>query len=101
MKLDLRVGIVLEAELIEESNKLIRISVDLGEEIGRRQILAGLKETHDAETLVGMRIIVLVNLEPRKMMGFESAGMLLAAGSDAGPVLLVPNSDAPLGAPIS
>jgi len=108
-KLDIRVGTVSSAEAVEESNKLIKLEVDLGEDPSAgsgqaritRQLLAGLKETHDASALVGKKIIVLVNLEPRKMMGIESQGMLLAAATDEGPVLLVPDSDAPAGASVS
>ena len=92
-KLDIRVAEVLVAEAIEESEKLIRLEIDLGAEFGKRQIVAGLKQTHAAEELVGKRIIVLVNLRPRKIMGLLSQGMLLAAESPDGPVLLVLEGD--------
>ena len=99
-QLDIRVAKVTKAEVLEESDKLIRLEVDLGEELGQKQILAGLKNSHTSEDLIGRHIIVLANLEPRKMMGMESQGMLLAADSESGPILLVPEGDAEAGASI-
>ncbi|MEM1665419.1 MAG: methionine--tRNA ligase subunit beta [Zestosphaera sp.] len=78
-KLDLRVGLVESAEKIPGSKKLIRLIVNLGEK-GKRQLIAGLAEWYKPEDLVGKYIIVVSNLKPKKMMGFESQGMLLAAG---------------------
>lgn len=83
-KLDLRVGKVLKAAPIEESDKLIRLTVSFGEE-GERNILAGIKEFYSAEKLEGRRFIFVLNLEPKKMMGEESQGMLLAVDSPQGP----------------
>ncbi|TRM85330.1 methionine--tRNA ligase subunit beta [Sulfolobus sp. F3] len=76
-KLDLRVGLVKQAERIE-STRLLRLVVDLGSE--QRQIIAGLGEYYKPEELVNKRIIVIANLKPRVIRGFESQGMLLAAG---------------------
>jgi methionyl-tRNA synthetase len=75
--LDLRAGVILEAEPLEKSKKLVRLVVDLGFE--KRQILAGVKEHFSAEELVGRRVVVVANLAPRKMMGLESQGMVLMA----------------------
>ena len=79
MKLDIRVGKVLEAEVVEESNKLIRTIVDFGE-LGKRTIVSGIKEWYKPEDLEGRMFPYVVNLEPKKIMGIESQGMLLAAG---------------------
>jgi methionyl-tRNA synthetase len=76
-RLDLRAGVILEAEPLEKSKKLVRLVVDLGFE--KRQILAGVKEHFSAEELVGRRVVVVANLAPRKMMGLESQGMVLMA----------------------
>lgn len=80
-KLDLRVGTIKNVESLEGADKLWKLSVDLGNEIGQRTILAGIKKYYTKEELTGKQIIVIVNLEPRKMKGSESQGMLLAAGS--------------------
>ncbi|HVY01879.1 MAG TPA: methionine--tRNA ligase [Candidatus Nanoarchaeia archaeon] len=79
-KLDLRVGNIEKAEDIEGADKLYKLQVDIGTE--KRQILAGIKPYYKKEELVGKQIICIVNLEPRKMKGLESQGMLLAAGTD-------------------
>ena len=78
-KLDLRVAKILKVEDIEGADKLYRLEVDIGTE--KRQILAGIKKYYKKEDLIDKQIIVIVNLEPRKMKGLESQGMLLAAGS--------------------
>ena len=76
-KLDLRIGVVLEAEKVPKSKKLIRCQVDLGFE--KRQVLAGVAEHLAPQDLVGKRVLVVANLKPRKMLGLESQGMLLMA----------------------
>lgn len=76
-KLDLRVGVVTEADKVPKSKKLIRCQVDLGFE--QRQILAGVAEHLSPEELVGRRVLVVANLKPRKMLGLDSQGMLLMA----------------------
>lgn len=81
-KLDLRVGEILEVEEIEGADKLWKLEVDLGKEIGERIICAGLKKHYSKEELEGKKIIVFVNLAPRNMRGIESQGMLLAAVSE-------------------
>lgn len=100
-KLDLRVAHILEAEPIEGSEKLLKLRVNAGSEIGEKQILAGIAKTHEPEDLIGRQIVIVANLEPRKMMGEESQGMLLAAGSDDGPILLMPENEAVPGSKIS
>jgi len=96
-RLDIRVGKVLKAERVPGSRKLIRLEVDVGE--GEpRQLVAGIAGFYEPEELVGMSIIVLANLKPKKIMGVESRGMLLAADVDGRPVLLTVAGEAPPGA---
>lgn len=79
-KVDLRVGKVIEAEEIKEADKLLRLKVDIGD--GQvRQIIAGIKSAYKPEQLLGRKILVCVNLKPRKMKFGMSEGMVLAAGS--------------------
>ncbi|MDY6775549.1 MAG: methionine--tRNA ligase [Halobacteria archaeon] len=79
--LDLRVGEILSADPIEDSDKLVKLQVDIGVE--ERQLVAGVKQLHDVDDLEGQRIIVVANLEPTEIFGHESQGMLLAAGDEA------------------
>jgi len=95
-RLDIRVGKVLKAERVPRSRKLIRLEVDLGEK-GLRQLVAGIAGYYEPEELVGMNIVVLANLKPKKIMGIESRGMLLAADIDGRPVLLTVAEDVPPG----
>ncbi len=100
-KVKLRVGQIMEAEKVEKSKKLVKLQVNLGEEIGTRQILAGISQYYTPEELVGRKIIVVVNLEPAKLMGLESQGMLLAASTDEeGVILLQPEKDISAGAEV-
>lgn len=90
-------GKVLAAERVPKSNKLIRLQVDLGEG-SPRQIVAGIGTAYQPEDLVGMTIVVVANLKPAKLMGVESAGMLLAATlPDGSPVLLTTERQVPPG----
>lgn len=89
-KTDLRVGTIKKAEDVEGADKLLKLEVDLGKEIGKRVIVAGIKKYYKKEELKDKQIIVVVNLEPRKMKGLESQGMLLAAvNSDESKVILL------------
>jgi methionyl-tRNA synthetase len=81
-KVELRLGLVLTADAVDKSDKLVKLSIDLGEE-KPRQVLAGIRQHYPPETLVGKRVVIVANLKPRKMMGLESHGMVLAV-SDAG-----------------
>lgn len=80
MKVDLRIGLVLEAEEIKEADKLLRLKVDIGGG-ETRQIIAGIKAAYSPEKLVGRKVLVCVNLKPRKMKFGMSEGMVLAAGN--------------------
>lgn len=105
-KVELKVGTVIETEEIKESEKLIKLKVDLGEETPR-QILAGVKQWYKAADFVGKQVVVVANLEPRKMMGLESQGMMLAADPDSigadsedGPIFLTVPKKVPPGTKI-
>ena len=80
---ELRVGEFLAAERVPNSARLLRLQVDLGE-AEPRQILAGIAAFYAPADLVGRKILVVANLQPRSLMGLESRGMLLAAGGDDG-----------------
>lgn len=97
-KINLRVATILEAQRVEKSDKLIKLQLDIGEE--KRQIVAGIGAIYSPETLIGKQIVVVVNLEPRKLMGEESNGMLLATGDELGPVLIIPESQVAAGSPL-
>ncbi len=77
LKVELRVARILVAERVPKADKLLRLEVDLGYE--RRQILAGIAETYMPESLIGRKVVIVANLAPRKLRGFESNGMVVAA----------------------
>ena len=87
-KVDLRVATVVEAERVKGADKLLRLVVDLGFE--KRQILAGIALAYRPESLVGRRVVIVANLQPRKLRGFDSNGMIVAAslGPEDKPVLV-------------
>ena len=89
-KLDIRVGKILSAEKVEGADKLLKLEIDFGSE--KRQIVAGLAPYFKPEELAGKQSVFLVNLEPRKLRGLESQGMILVAGMQT-PVLLVPHKE--------
>lgn len=76
-KLDLRVGVVLAAELIHKSKRLIKLKIDLG--FDQRTIVAGIGEVYQAGQLIGRKVVIVANLKPTTLMGIQSNGMLLAA----------------------
>jgi len=96
-KLDLRVGKILEVEDIEGADKLFKISVDIGDET--RIVCAGLKPYYKKEELVNKKVVLFVNLAPRKLKGIESQGMVLASVSyDESKVKLIkPDEDVEVG----
>ena len=100
-KLDLRVAQIKEVEDIEGVDKLYKLTVDVGSEIGERIVCAGLKEFYSKEDLKDKKIILFVNLTPRKMRGIESQGMLLAATGKNNVILISPEKDVELGARVS
>lgn len=100
-KIEIRIGHILKAEVIEGADKLLRLEVDMGEE-KPRQIVSGIRAYFpDLEKLVGTKCAFLANLEPRVIRGFESQGMILAASIESGAFsLLCVSSDIPAGTKI-
>ena len=102
-KLDLRVATIVEAEPHPNADRLLKLQIDVGGE--RRQLCAGIRGAYEPEALVGRQIVVIANLQPRKIRGEESNGMLLAASDRAGDaervVLLRPDDEVPAGATVS
>lgn len=96
-KVDIRVGKILSVEEVPETDKLLKLVVDFGEETPR-QIISGIKEkVADPQSLVGMKTTFVVNLEPRIIKGLESNGMLFAVGEDEHFSFLAPTNDVPPG----
>jgi len=87
MKIDLRVAKVVAAEKVPNSRKLVKLEVDVGTE--QRTLVAGIAEAYVPEELVGRTIVMVVNLQPAKLMGIESNGMVLAASPEGGKPVLV------------
>lgn len=100
IKIDLKVAEIKACEDIEGADKLYKLTIDMGEE---RTIAAGIKQYYSKEELIGKKIAVVANLEPRKLRGIMSHGMLLAASSDdrSSIVLLTVDKDIPNGSKIS
>lgn len=97
-KIDLRVAEIKKVEEIEGADKLYKLKIDIGNE--ERIIVAGIKQHYSKEELIGKKIVVLTNLEPKKLKGVESKGMLLAAvGKEV--VLITPEKDVEAGTKIS
>lgn len=94
-KLDIRIGRIKSAEPIENADKLLKLTLDMGDE--ERIVVAGVAEWYKTDELVGLQIPVLVNLEPRTLRGVESQGMMLAASAEGKAVLLRPDKEVPPG----
>jgi methionyl-tRNA synthetase len=95
-KLDIRIGLIVAAEMVPDTDKLIKCTVDLGE-MGERTIVSGIAQWKKPEELVGKKLPYIVNLAPRMLRGVESQGMLLAASDENGVALLQPERDVPQG----
>jgi methionyl-tRNA synthetase len=91
LKIDLRVAAIKRAEPVEGADKLLRITLDDGE--GERTVLAGIKSAYDPAGLVGKQVVIVANLQPRKMRFGTSEGMILAAGGE-GIFLISPDDGA-------
>ncbi len=95
-KVDLRVGEVKTAERVAGTDRLMKLTVDIGSEV--RQLVAGIAQNYTPEQLVGRKVVVVANLEPRKLRGVESNGMVVAATRpDGGPVLCAFTEEVPVG----
>ena len=97
-KLDLRVAKIIETEPIPGKSRIIKGIIDLGDD--KRDVIIGGAQYYQPEDLVGKVVVVIVNLEPKKMAGVESNAMLLAADVDDKPFWLTVNGDVPLGSQI-
>jgi methionyl-tRNA synthetase len=91
-KIDLRIATILEADTVEGADKLLRVKVDLGD--GQRTVFAGIRGAYDPASLVGRQVVLVANLEPRKMRFGVSEGMLLAAGDGDGAGIFLVGPDA-------
>jgi len=96
MKIELKTAKVLEAEKMPKSQRLLKLKVDAGE-AEPRTILAGIAESYEPEQLIGKSIVIVANLAPRKMMGLESNGMVLAASPEGGAAFVINSEPAPPG----
>jgi len=99
MKLDIRIGKILSAEKVEDTDKLVKLEIQAGDE--RRILVAGIAAEYSPDELIDQQVPVLLNLEPRKIRGIESQGMILAVVVDGKPVLLNPDKEVPSGSKIS
>ena len=96
-KLEIKIGTIKEVQVVEDADKLLRLTVDVGEE-APRQIISGIREYFEnPQVLVGTQCPFLTNLEPRVIRGYESQGMILAASHEDQFALLVPNQELPHG----
>jgi methionyl-tRNA synthetase len=94
-KVQMRVGQILEATKIEGSRKLLKMKVDIGSEV--RQVVAGIAEAYEPARLLNMKVVLVANLKPARLMGVESNGMIVAASVDGKPVLATFAEDVPNG----
>ncbi|HKC14554.1 MAG TPA: methionine--tRNA ligase subunit beta [Patescibacteria group bacterium] len=98
-KVEIRIGKVTKVEKVENADKLLKLQVDFGPEVGERQIVSGIAEYYSIADLEGKKLPFIVNLEPRKFKGVESQGMLMAVDAEK-PVLLTPVEDVAEGSEI-
>jgi len=96
-KLDIRIGTVMAAEHIPDTDKLLKCTIDFGDEIGTRTIVSGIAEWKQPEDLVGKQLPYIVNLASRMLRGVESQGMLLAVSDESGVALFSPERVVPNG----
>ena len=99
IKLDMRVGTIVEAEHVPKSKKLLKLKVDTGIDV--RTVLSGISEHYDPEKIVGEKVTILINLAPRKMMGIESQGMILMAEDEGKLAFLQPDKEVGNGSQVS
>ncbi|MEL6803112.1 MAG: tRNA-binding protein [Bacteroidota bacterium] len=100
-KLDIRIGTITAAEVVEDADKLLKLTVDLGE-AESRQIVSGIRTyVEDLEELIGRQCPFVANLEPRVIRGLESQGMIMAAGTEDTFALLHPQHFVPVGTKIN
>ncbi len=98
LKMDIRIGTIVEAEIVEGSEKLLKLIIDFKD--FKRQIIAGIKEKYSPSDVINKQIPVIVNLEPKKIMNLESQGMILAVGDKSLLALLHPSEVVDEGSPV-
>ncbi len=97
-KLDIRMGTILQAHAVEGSDKLIKLTIDLGNE--QRTVVTGMREFYTPAEFVGKQLPIIANLKSQTLRGIESHGMLMAIEGQTGPVLLLPEHSVPAGSPL-
>jgi len=100
-KLDIRIAKIIRAERIPGTKKLLKLFLDVGD-LGTRQVVAGIAEEYSPNDLIGKQVVYLSNLQPKKIRGEISQGMILAAGCEEGgkPVLLQPQKNVNVGSKV-
>ena len=99
LKVDLKIGKIIQADVVEESRKLLKLDVDIGNET--RTVFAGIKKSYKSEDLVGKLVVIVANLKPREMKFGISDGMVLATQDDNEIIILQPEKEVPPGSKIS
>ena len=99
IKLDLRVGRVLDAKEVENSRKMLELTIDIG--IEQRKIFAGIKKTYSPSDIIGKNVVVIANLLPREMKFGTSDGMVLATSYNEEVIIINPEKDVSPGAKVS
>jgi methionyl-tRNA synthetase len=99
-KIDIRIGTVVAAEAVPETDRLIKCTIDFGD-LGTRTIVSGIRQWKSPEELVGLQLPYVVNLAPRQLCGIESRGMLVAGSFDGTLMLMHPDLKVPPGTPLS
>ena len=100
IKNDIRIGEVVDATLVEGSSKLIELTVNMGEDYGTRTVFTGMQKWYTPEDFKGKKFLFVANLEPKKMMGKESQGMIMSADKDGSPLLIEVSNNYEVGLPI-
>ncbi len=100
-RLDIRIGTIIASERVPKTKNLLKLRVDLGEDLGERQLVAGLASFRESEVLIGQKVTVIVNLEPATIRGIRSEGMILAAEHDDVFSLLIPHNELPAGTTVN
>jgi methionyl-tRNA synthetase len=100
IKADIRIGHVTDAICVEGSSKLLELTVDMGSDYGTVTIFTGMQKWFGPEDFIGKKFLFAANLEPRKMMGKESQGMIMAADEDGAPKLIEVPTEYKPGLPI-
>ena len=104
-KVELKIASILEAEKVEGSKKLIKLILDAGDKgedgvLVKRQVIAGIGKVYEPDNLIGKQIVIVSNLEPKKLAGLESNGMILATNDEYGISILTPDKEVESGSKV-